>query len=342
MEIIIDDREKAIFPYLEDASNKYNITYKIQRNEVGDYAITHKGYILMIIERKTWNDLSASMRDGRKANIQKLTALREQTGCQIAYLIEGNATPPFDKKFGRLPLKNLRAHLDHLAFRDGVHMLYAKDLEYTATRIFEVAQNYSTLKEILKDIDEINTDTDTGTGTGTGTDTDTGTGTGTDGTTGGDVSKLKEKQVTEKSSLSINEQVLRCLPGVGSIISSLLAENGVTLSKLYYDAVSVDDIAMYKYPTGACIGLPVATKILANAKKTFTSTSDASHKARVRILTTIPLISKTTAEKMLEEINLLDILDGSTDVDELATFQKTEKAKLGKKAAGNIIKYLKG
>ena len=97
MEIIVDDREKAVFPYLEDASHKYLIDYKIQRNEVGDYAICYKGYIMMIIERKTWEDLAASMRDGRKTNVQKLISVREKTGCQIAYLIEGNATPPFDK-----------------------------------------------------------------------------------------------------------------------------------------------------------------------------------------------------------------------------------------------------
>lgn len=319
MEIIIDDREKAVFPYLEDASHKYLINYKIQRNEVGDYAICYAGYILMIIERKTWEDLSASMRDGRKNNIQKLLAVREKTGCQIAYLIEGNATPPFDKKYGRLPLKNLRAHLDHLAVRDGVHMIYSKDLEYTANRLFELAVNYSTVKEMLARIDELETKT------------------------GGDDVKesaeLVTKQNTAESKITINEQILRALPGVGSIISSVLAENGVDVYQLYYEP-DAETLASYKYTTGASIGLTKANKIVAGVKKTFTSESEVSHKARLRILSCIPLISKATADKILDEINLLDIVDGSVTVDELAAFKKTEKLKLGMKAASNIVKYL--
>lgn len=318
MEIIIDDREKAVFPYLEDASHKYLIDYKIQRNEVGDYAICYKGYILMVIERKTWEDLSASMRDGRKNNIQKLISLREANGCQIAYLIEGNATPPFDKKYGRLPVKNLRAHLDHLAIRDGVHMIYSKDLEYTANRLFELAYNYSTTKELIKNIDDMEKETENK-----------------------ETTQLKEKQNTADSKITINEQILRSLPGIGSIISSVLADNGVNLHKLYYEP-DLDALAGFKYATGATIGITKMTKILAGVKKTFTSTSDASHKVRVRILTCIPLISKATANKILDEINILDVVNGIITVEELAVLNKTEKTKLGKKAAENIIKYLKG
>lgn len=318
MNLIVDDREKAVFSFLEDASHKYHIDYKIQRNEVGDYAICYKGYILMIIERKTWEDLAASMRDGRKNNVQKLIAVREKTGCQIAYLIEGNATPSFDKKYGRLPVKNLRAHLDHLAIRDGIHMLYSKDLEYTANRLFELAYNYSTTKDVLKTIDEMESTEKSG---------------------GSESKELVTKQDTAESKITINEQILRSLPGVGSIISSILAENNITLYKLYYEP-DADALAGYKYATGAAIGLEKAKKIIAGVKRTFESGSDASHKSRLKILSCIPLISKATAEKILDEINLLDIIDGSMTQNELSSFQKTAKTKLGTKAAGNIINYL--
>jgi ERCC4-type nuclease len=332
MEIIVDDREKAVFPFLEDASHKYHIDYKIQRNEVGDYAICYKGYILMIIERKTWEDLSASMRDGRKNNVQKLIAVREKTGCQIAYLIEGNATPPFDKKYGRLPVKNLRAHLDHLAIRDGIHMLYSKDLEYTANRLFELAYNYSTTKEVIKNIDELESQKETSKEDDSKENSKANTG-------GNESVQLTTKQDTAESKITINEQILRALPGVGSIISSVLAENGITLHKLYYEP-DVDTLASYKYATGATIGLVKMNKIITGVKRTFTSESEASHKARLRILSCIPLISKATAEKILGEINLLDIIDRSITADELAAFQKTEKTKLGAKAANNIVLYL--
>jgi ERCC4-type nuclease len=320
MEIIVDDREQAILPYLEDQSNTYHIDYKIQRNEVGDYAICYKGFICVIIERKTWLDLSASMRDGRKDNVKKLLKLREDTGCQIAYLIEGDATPPFNKKFGRLPLKNLRAHLDHIAFRDQIHMIYSRNQEYTAERLFELAKNYLSL-DLIKELDHKEKTV-----------------------TGGNTEKLKEHQA---SAVSVKEQVLRCIPGIGSVISAILATNDISIKMLYESTTSeetllttTETIAQYKYNTGAILGLAKANKIMSGVKRLFTSSSEASHKSRVRLLTTIPLISKATAEKLLDVFNLLDILDGTLSAAELARFQKTEKAKLGQKAASNIIQYL--
>ena len=109
MEIIVDDRERSIIPYIKILSDEKNFNYKVQRCQVGDYAIAYKGYILLAIERKTWIDLASSLRDGRKENVNKLIALREKTGCQIAYLIEGNASPPFKQMYSRIPYKNLRA-----------------------------------------------------------------------------------------------------------------------------------------------------------------------------------------------------------------------------------------
>lgn len=319
MEIIVDDRERAIFEYLEEASSKYMMNYKIQRNEVGDYAICYKGYILLLIERKTWVDLAASIRDGRKENVQKLLAVREKTGCQVGYLIEGDASPRFDKKYGNLPVKNLRAHLDHLAFRDGIHMFYSKDLEYTASRLFELATNYMSIKEVIKSIDDLESTKDS--------------------TTGSNVSELKTKQHCE---ISIHEQLLRCIPGVGSIISVLLANAGVTLKSLYELEHTPDSIASIQYASGAMIGLDKGTRIAHGTKKVIDSKSASAHKNHVRILATIPLVSKVTAEKILESVSIADIISGNTDVDELANIKRNEKTKLGRKTAENIIKHLCG
>lgn len=156
MEIIVDDREHSVIPYLADQSADFNIDYKIQRNEVGDYAIVYREHIMIVIERKSWADLSASMRDGRKANLAKLINLRESTGCQIAYLIEGDPLPRPTKLIGRIPAKNLRAHLDHIAFRDGVHMVYSRSMEDSAFRLFELAQNLCTIKpSMFTEIDDL-------------------------------------------------------------------------------------------------------------------------------------------------------------------------------------------
>ena len=322
MEIIIDDREKAVVPYLEDASHKYNINYKIQRNDTGDYAIIYKGYILLIIERKTWIDLSASMRDGRKHNIKKLIALREKTGCQIAYLIEGDAYPSPTKKYGRLPIKNLRAHLDHLAFRDGIHMIYSKNQEYTSIRLFELAQNYMSLKETIKEIDDIKENESKKLNVKHNTE------------------EIKELNVKHKiDDISINEQIIRCIPGVGSVISVILSENGISIYSIFQDIHTQEFIASLKYNTGAIIGIEKAKKIM-NIKKLLESSSERSNKLKIKILSNIPLITTKTAAKILESFDLVQIIKGEISLDDLSNIQKTEKSRLGNKAAENIYKYL--
>lgn len=311
MELIIDDRERAVFEYLEECSHKTHINYKIQRNEVGDYAITYKGYILVLIERKTWVDLAASLRDGRKENVQKLLSVREKTGCQVGYLIEGDATPRFDKTFGRLPLKNLRSHLDHLSFRDGIHMFYSKDPEYTANRLFELAQNYLSMKEVIKEIDSLDT-------------------------VDSNDSSLKEKQVT---GIAVNEQLLRCIPGIGSVISAILAEEGITLPKLYMEKCSIDSIAGLKYTSGSLVGLDKAKKVC-KIKDIIDSNSIANNKVKVRMLSSIPLISKSTAEKIIETVELSKVITGEVTCDEIAEIKKSEKIRIGPKAAKNITDVL--
>jgi ERCC4-type nuclease len=269
----------------------------------------------MIIERKTWVDLASSFRDGRKQNIKKLIELRQRTGCQIAYLIEGNATPPIDQLFSRIPVRALRAHLDHLAIRDGVHIMYSKDPAYTALRLFELASNYLSASEIIKDIDKLISN---------GEEQD-------------NTDELKSKMGVE---LSINEQILQCLPGVGSLVSTVLAENGITLIGLYNGKYSANDIATLKYPSGAMIGYDRGGKLAYGTKKLIESKAKTAIKIHTKILATIPLISKTTAEAILQHTTLALILSGSIDVELLANIEKSATSKVGNKAAQNILDSL--
>jgi len=403
MEIIVDDREKAVIPFLEEFKNKYNIIYKIQRNQTGDYAIVYKDEILLIIERKTWTDLAASMRDGRKENVKKLLNLREETKCNLAYLIEGDATPSFTKKYGRLPVKNLRAHLDHLMFRDNIHIIYSKNEIYTAERLFELATNYLSNKEIIKKItskkggnildneskehgelseyeyfkndsfltkminasDEIYACTsepqaaerqalDQQTTDQQPTDQQTADPRADKQQSDGplvdkqqasvphvdNVTEIKGQdllKVKQNIELAIDQQLLLCLPCVGSCTAPLLSENNVSLYSIYHQVHDWAYVANIKYNTGAVIGIPKAKKIIDCVLKINES---RYNKTRVKILSSIPLISKKTAESILKQIKLTDILDETLTISELANIKKTEKTKLGNAAASNIIKYL--
>ncbi len=384
MELVVDDRERAVIPHLEDQSHDFRIAYRVQRMEVGDYALTYRGHVVFIIERKTWEDLAASMRDGRKDNIQKLLKLRTETKCQIIYLIEGSNLIRPKTLVARIPFKNLRAHLDHIAFRDAVHLVYTTDVKNTAFRLFELVSNYSSIKrggdsphacltfeQINQTIDEApaisstHSDRTTALGStmvpnissiaitlqGPATFLETGeefleTRLNPENKMGVDVSqqtiipgnaeKLTERQA---SSINIQTQLLRCLPSIGSTISDLLGENGISLHDIYSQKCTEDQIASLKFSGGVSIGLVKARKILAN-RSHLISKSQVSRKIQLRILEVVPLISKSTAIKILEQVTFADIMSGKVTVDILKNIPRSEKSDIGQKAAENIINYL--
>jgi hypothetical protein len=119
----------------------------------------------------------------------------------------------------------------------------------------------------------------------------------------------------------------------------LLAENGITLYSIFEEHHTVSEIANIKYPTGSIIGIDRATKIV-NSKKYFQSNSQASNKIKIRILSTIPLISKNTAEKILESISFDKLFTDNIE-EELALIDRSEKTKIGQKAAANVISLLR-
>lgn len=354
MEIIADDREKHVVPHFDEYKNEYNINYKVERMNVGDYAISYKNYIIVIIERKTWADLAASIRDGRKANIEKLKQLRETVGCQIAYLIEGPAMPKPNDKFARMPYKNLRSHLDHLAFRDSVHMLYSNDATTSARRIMELALNISTDKTTCKEIDaliladadndndpnkiddkvEINTVDkidDKINSIDNKIEIDN-----VENKTGGTVHALHD---TYKSAVNVGDQLLQCIPTVGPLVSAVMVQNGVTLSGLYNGQFDIDFIANLTYATGALIGRVRAQKII-NGISLLDKDTKAANKMKLNVLTSIPNVSTAAANAILAVTSISNIINGTTTEDQLAALQKTPKSKIGNKAAHNLITYL--
>lgn len=149
IEIIIDDREHKIIPIFNKVSLPENVSIRVDRINYGDYSVMFNDTILFIIERKTWEDLASSIKDGRKENVKKLIKIREDTKCKLIYLIEGNPIPAPNRKFCRIPYKALRSHLDHLAFRDDIHIVHSKDYENTVDRILELVKNYITIKPSL-------------------------------------------------------------------------------------------------------------------------------------------------------------------------------------------------
>lgn len=149
IEIICDDRETRVYAAALDLYDNFSSKHLT----TGDFLICYnRGDIkvpLVVIERKTWPDLAASIKDGRCKNIEKLNAYREETGARVGYLLEG--APPKagqeGSKYG-VPYKNMRAHLDHLLYRDNIIELSSANATASAMRLFEFASNLESVMQV--------------------------------------------------------------------------------------------------------------------------------------------------------------------------------------------------
>jgi len=87
MEFIIDNRES-----LKDFYEKKNLSYvKFENLDLGDYIFKYDEEIILIIERKTIEDLAGSIKDGRHRE-QKKRLLDNYPKEKILYLLEGDFT----------------------------------------------------------------------------------------------------------------------------------------------------------------------------------------------------------------------------------------------------------
>ena len=104
MQIIIDNREHALI----ESCNKYistitksTITIEIQTLQLGDIVIRHKEKDVLCIERKTIQDLLASIKDGRyQEQSHRLSNASGVPTHNVIYIIEGflSSVSIFEKK----------------------------------------------------------------------------------------------------------------------------------------------------------------------------------------------------------------------------------------------------
>jgi ERCC4-type nuclease len=151
MEVVItvDNREKAIFDEIRFQELcppvfKYALPVRVvyESLQIGDYLITIGDTIMAVIERKTLKDYAASIIDGRQENVEKLVNLRETTGCQIYYLIEGTPNPGLDSQHARMEYKKILASIRRLQILRGIHVIDAKNKTITAREIWFLAEVY--------------------------------------------------------------------------------------------------------------------------------------------------------------------------------------------------------
>lgn len=320
MNIIIDSRESKVIPHFDDSHSKRfnNITFKIKQITVGDYWITYDNKILVCIERKTWKDLAQSFRDGRKNNVNKMKQLREKNNCSLVYLIEGKPLPSKKRRFARVPYIGLRSHLDHLIFRDNIHVIHSKNPADSAYRIYELTKNYSTMDVFLEMANNVK----------------------------GGADKTKIKLSKENKEKSIIYKLWQAFPGVSSKSATVLIDNKIHISDIILGEIKKDDLSILTYLHGGTFGDSRASKILKIRKGVILRRKKSSKmkyqkykKYHIKLLEAIPGITKNTAEIILDKYCISEISEGKINKKKLSEIKKTEKRRLGPKVAGDIIKY---
>ena len=129
IELFIDSREKNLLKIINDRDldiYKDKIIIHNKQLDIGDIQIILQNN-LFIFERKTTNDLLASINDGRYR--EQKARLKSSNARSITYIIEGdNITSSKNKN-----QKKLTSVYYNSIYRDGINVLFMKDVDDTAT-----------------------------------------------------------------------------------------------------------------------------------------------------------------------------------------------------------------
>ena len=112
IELILDNRENKLIELLPNA--------RVKQMEIGDIIFELNGDPILIIERKTVTDLSASIIEGRSRE-QKARLLNSGIPRnRILYLIEGNVNLPLNEKIGSVTTNQILGSIINTQYRDGI------------------------------------------------------------------------------------------------------------------------------------------------------------------------------------------------------------------------------
>ena len=131
--VSIDYREKALI----DILNNDNFIFKCSNLPVGDICYTNDNEeIILIIERKSADDLASSIKDGRyKEQKSRLFPLFDNNRHFIVYIVECLTNYKNKKQTHGIPYSTLISALINTMVRDGCSVLISSSVDETATFI---------------------------------------------------------------------------------------------------------------------------------------------------------------------------------------------------------------
>lgn len=132
IEIIVDTREREL---IERMSANNNII--VEQLDIGDIVFRRDNETILVIERKTINDLKASICDGRGRE-QKSRLLGSTPKHRIMYLIEGSLNKSLDSKISGLPVSTLIGSLINTQLRDGIKVYKTSSIEESVNFLYKL------------------------------------------------------------------------------------------------------------------------------------------------------------------------------------------------------------
>ena len=117
IKLLVDNRERAVIEHLDGFS------FETVPLDVGDFQFWEDERLLMVIERKTFMDLAASIKDGRYEEQKfRLEELRNNTGCSVVYFIEGKK-PRKNSVVSGIPASTLESALCSMFSSSGTEVI---------------------------------------------------------------------------------------------------------------------------------------------------------------------------------------------------------------------------
>jgi ERCC4-type nuclease len=152
MKIAVDYREVALLNQLQK-QNSHHLSITRENLTIGDVVISSDGSPLIIIERKTLNDLSASIKDGRyKEQTFRLNIL-PLSNHSIFFLIEGKLqTYPTHPRF--LPKATILSAMVTLSYTHGFSTHRTETTSESAEWILNLAQKLRKIQTNVPPVSE--------------------------------------------------------------------------------------------------------------------------------------------------------------------------------------------
>ena len=101
MNIIIDNREKRLIKLVRALKDEYglkNLSINVEKLDLGDVIIKKDDKEILVLERKSLNDLASSIKDGRYDEQSFRLTNYNIHNHNIVYLIEGDLSTWEDKR----------------------------------------------------------------------------------------------------------------------------------------------------------------------------------------------------------------------------------------------------